>query len=208
MVRRAALARLMLSQESVLPWPSAHRHMTLLSNSQPSVALTTRAKSRDTGISRFANYPRRWLTLSDRVYPRRAAEDITRLLVVDDNVDVRFAMYECLSAEGYDVAVAADGIHALALARVTAPHAILLDIGMPEFDGFSTARALRGMGLANEALMVAVTGFSEREHVDNARQSGFDFYFQKPVEIEALLDLLKGELTGQPTKYARVPMRA
>lgn len=114
-------------------------------------------------------------------------------MVVDDNVDVRFAMYECLSAEGYDVAMAADGLRALELAKLVKPHAILLDLGMPALDGFSTARALRRVGALAEVPMIAVTGFFEKEHFDTARASGFDFYFQKPVEIDALLDLLRGE---------------
>ncbi len=135
---------------------------------------------------------RRWFPLGQHDNLCTAAENITRLLVVDDNVDVRFAMYECLSAEGFDVAVAENGLRGLALARMVEPHAILLDIGMPALDGFSTARAMRGIPAFATTPMIAVTGFYDKPHFDDAKASGFDFYFQKPVEIDALLDLLRG----------------
>lgn len=141
---------------------------------------------------------RRWFPLTEHANQRLQTENITRLLVVDDNVDMRFAMYECLSAEGYDVSVAGDGLRGLALARMTAPHAILLDIGMPELDGFSTARAMRGIVALRDVPMIAVTGFYDKPHFDNARASGFDFYFQKPVEIDALLELLRGAAPESP----------
>lgn len=136
---------------------------------------------------------RRWFALSDTAQRRLQRGNITRLLVIDDNIDMRFAMYECLSAEGYDVVVAGDGLQGLSLARMTAPDAILLDIGMPKLDGFSTARAMRGMPTLKEVPMIAITGFFDKTHFDNARASGFDFYFQKPVEIDALFELLRGD---------------
>jgi len=142
---------------------------------------------------------RRWFPLNDHAHSRMGVERITKLLVIDDNVDVRFAMYEFLTAEGYDVAVAGDGLQGVALARMTQPHAILLDLGMPALDGFSTARALRGMSAFAQTPMIAVTGYFDKSHFDDARASGFDYYFQKPVEIEALLDLLRSHRAVDPS---------
>jgi CheY-like chemotaxis protein len=137
--------------------------------------------------------------LNDDAHSRIGVERITKLLVIDDNVDVRFAMYEFLTAEGYDVAVAGDGLQGVALARMTQPHAILLDLGMPALDGFSTARALRGVSAFAQTPMIAVTGYFDKSHFDDARASGFDYYFQKPVEIEALLDLLRSHSALDPS---------
>ena len=144
-------------------------------------------------------HDRRWFPLNDDAHSRLGVERITKLLVIDDNVDVRFAMYEFLTAEGYDVAVAGDGLQGVALARMTQPHAILLDLGMPALDGFSTARALRGMAAFAQTPMIAVTGYFDKSHFDDARASGFDYYFQKPVEIEALLDLLRSRGPANPS---------
>ncbi|WP_347554262.1 response regulator [Robbsia sp. KACC 23696] len=135
----------------------------------------------------------RWLALRDHPRLHGNAEKFTRLMVVDDNLDVRYAMHECLSAEGYDVSVASDGMSALALAKMTLPEAILLDIGMPALDGFSTARAFRRMTAFLHTPIVAITGFFDTEHINDARSAGFDFYFQKPVDIDALLALLRGD---------------
>lgn len=145
----------------------------------------------DSGL-RINTSRRRWFPLHQHDSLCMMDENITRLLVVDDNVDVRFAMYECLSGEGFDVSVAENGLHGIALARMIEPQAILLDIGMPALDGFSTARAMRGIPTLVNTPMIAVTGFFDKAHFDDAKASGFDFYFQKPVEMDALLDLLKG----------------
>ena len=135
----------------------------------------------------------RWLALKDHPRLQGNGEKFTRLMVVDDNLDVRYAMHECLSAEGYDVSVASDGMSALALAKMTLPEAILLDIGMPALDGYSTARAFRRIPAFMHTPIVAITGFFDTQHINDARTAGFDFYFQKPVDIDTLLALLRGE---------------
>jgi CheY-like chemotaxis protein len=135
----------------------------------------------------------RWLALRDHPRLHGNGEKFTRLMVVDDNLDVRYAMHECLSAEGYDVAVASDGMSALALAKMTLPEAILLDIGMPALDGYSTARAFRRIPAFMHTPIIAITGFFDTQHINDARTAGFDFYFQKPVDIDTLLALLRGD---------------
>ncbi|MCP1117437.1 CheY-like chemotaxis protein [Robbsia andropogonis] len=135
----------------------------------------------------------RWLALHDHPRLHGNSEKFTRLMVVDDNLDVRYAMHECLSAEGYDVAVSSDGMSALALAKLTVPDAILLDIGMPALDGYSTARAFRRMQAFTSTPIIAITGFFDTQHIEDARCAGFDFYFQKPVDLDTLLALLRGD---------------
>ncbi|MGI4860507.1 MAG: response regulator [Janthinobacterium lividum] len=181
------------------PQPHAASRNSALERIPTDAALWRTASTRamlDLGGGRPAaeSATRRWFSLHAQASSRMSAAKITRLMVVDDNIDIRFAMYECLSAEGYDVAIAGDGLRALELAKLVQPQAILLDLGMPALDGFSTARALRRVASLAQVPMIAVTGFFEKEHFETARASGFDFYFQKPVEIDALLGLLRGEL--------------
>ncbi|MBV9339214.1 MAG: response regulator, partial [Solirubrobacterales bacterium] len=72
---------------------------------------------------------------------------VDRVLVVDDDPPLRRMLARTLTAEGYEVFVAADGGAALAEAERTAPDVIVLDVAMPGLDGLTVARRLRGKGL-------------------------------------------------------------
>jgi signal transduction histidine kinase len=130
--------------------------------------------------------------------PQTAAPAATgprrRILVVDDNVDAAEALGELLRDYGHEVATAHDGPRALDHARLHRPEIVLLDISMPEMDGYEVAKRIRGELGLGDALLVALTGFGEDRHRRLARESGFDQHVTKPVDTAKLEELLKLQL--------------
>ncbi len=112
-----------------------------------------------------------------------------RILVVDDNVDAADALAELLRDYGHDVRAVHDGPSAIEQAALHRPDIVLLDIGMPGFDGYEVARRMRNeLGL--KATLVAVTGYGEARHRRLSRDAGFDQHVTKPVDIRQLERLL------------------
>jgi CheY-like chemotaxis protein len=112
---------------------------------------------------------------STKVYGRR-------ILVVDDNLDAAESTAAFLRLEGHEVKTVSDGNEALSSVRVFAPHVIVLDIGLPGLDGYAVARQLRERGDTSHTLLVAMTGYGQREDRERAVASGFDYHFVKPTD--------------------------
>ncbi|NVM77582.1 signal transduction histidine kinase/ActR/RegA family two-component response regulator [Duganella sp. SG902] len=115
-----------------------------------------------------------------------------RVLVVDDNIDAAQTLQLLLEAAGHHVSVAHSALKALELAQAVAPELCLLDIGLPDINGYDLARGLRGLPQTGRATLVAVTGYGRREDREQARAAGFDHYFVKPLDVEALMALIAG----------------
>ncbi|HEX8883206.1 MAG TPA: ATP-binding protein, partial [Noviherbaspirillum sp.] len=113
-----------------------------------------------------------------------------RILVVDDNRDAVDALAMMLRLNGSDVEVAYDGPSGLATAQSFRPDAIVLDIGLPGMDGYEVARRLRMRPETAEKLIVAVTGYGQKEDRERAHAAGFDHHLVKPIESETLIRLL------------------
>jgi CheY-like chemotaxis protein len=114
-----------------------------------------------------------------------------RVLVVEDSVDSAETMGELLSRWGHEVRLAHDGATAIHVAREFRPQVILLDIGLPDIDGYAVAQRLRGEDLGGE-ILVALTGYGESKDRARSQQAGFDRHLTKPVSPDDLLDLLRG----------------
>ncbi len=113
-----------------------------------------------------------------------------RILVADDDLDTVETLSLLLQRLGHEVTVATRAASVLELARKTRPQLILLDIGMPEMDGWQLARLLR-QELGHDAVrIVAVTGRSQREDFVRSRQAGFDAHVTKPVEPSLIQSML------------------
>ena len=104
------------------------------------------------------------------------------MLVVDDNVDSAESTAAFLRLEGHEVKAVHDGLQALASLKVFDPHVVVLDIGLPGLDGFAVARRLRSRGDTSHALLIAVTGYGQREDRQRASDAGFDYFFVKPAD--------------------------
>ena len=114
-----------------------------------------------------------------------------RILIVDDNRDTAEALAELVRDFGHDVATAHDGRSALEIAATHRPEVVLLDIGMPEMNGYEVAKRIRvELGLG-DALLIALTGYGEDRHRRLAREAGFDLHVTKPVDASRLEQLLK-----------------
>jgi PAS domain S-box-containing protein len=117
-----------------------------------------------------------------------------RILIVDDNADAAQSLAEILRALGNQAAVAHDPRDALALAEKDWPEVFILDIGLPDIDGYALARRLRAMAEADRArgpaLYLALTGYGQAHDKVLSKAAGFDRHFFKPVDLEALLAAL------------------
>jgi CheY-like chemotaxis protein len=114
-----------------------------------------------------------------------------RILVADDNRDAAMSLAMILEMQGNETRVAHDGADALAAARTFKPHVALLDIGMPKLNGFDVARRIRTEDWGKAVALVAVTGWGQDEIRRRSHEAGFDHHLVKPVEPDALVELLR-----------------
>jgi two-component system CheB/CheR fusion protein len=110
-----------------------------------------------------------------------------RVLVVEDHAALAEAFAESIRRSGHIAYVARTAASAMTLARAHEPHAVLLDLGLPDMDGYDLARAMRDQGLSKSSVIVVVTG----KLVDQDSESGVDLVLQKPVEGELLAGLIE-----------------
>lgn len=111
-----------------------------------------------------------------------------RILIVDDNQDLSTVLSHVFEFHGYAVRTAADGLEALASAREFEPQAVLLDLGLPELDGFQVATRLRASGFTGT--LIAMSGMNQRDVGERTVESGFDHHLTKPVDPRLILALL------------------
>jgi PAS domain S-box-containing protein len=118
----------------------------------------------------------------------------SHILIVDDNLDAAQSLADILQAFGHRVEVAHEPRSALALAQQDWPQVFILDIGLPDIDGYALARQLRAMAEEKPgeraALYLALTGYGQAHDKVLSKAAGFDRHFVKPVDLEALLGAL------------------
>ena len=114
-----------------------------------------------------------------------------RVLVVDDNVDAAETMATMLELFGCTTLLAHTAAGALALAPTFLPEVALLDIGLPDFNGYELARRLRGLDACASTKLIAATGWGQERDRQLARDAGFDHHLTKPIDIERLRLLLQ-----------------
>jgi CheY-like chemotaxis protein len=112
-----------------------------------------------------------------------------RILLADDNADVRETTRALIEMQGHEVQEAADGAEALAKAQSWKPEVILLDVGMPNLNGYEVARHVRLEPWGKHALLVAITGYGEAEDLKKSCTAGFDAHRVKPADVNELLAL-------------------
>jgi PAS domain S-box-containing protein len=113
-----------------------------------------------------------------------------KIMVVDDNVDAAESLALLLQLGGNDTTVAHDGATALTLAASQPPDIAFLDIGMPQMDGYELARRFRAHPQLKEVTLIAVTGWGQDEDRRRTKEAGFDAHQVKPVEPDAIRQLL------------------
>jgi DNA-binding response OmpR family regulator len=125
----------------------------------------------------------------------RPQRDLFRVLVVDDNTDLAELMAEALETNGFRTAVAHDAYSAIERWRSFIPHAGILDVGLPQLDGYELARTLRAEH-GTEPVLIAATGYGQPTDRVRAADAGFDRHFVKPVSVKELVAVLDERLAA------------
>jgi signal transduction histidine kinase len=115
-----------------------------------------------------------------------------RILLVEDHLDAAHGLRKILELWGHEVRLAYRGPEALELVPELDPEVVLLDLGLPEMDGYEVARRLRRLPGTAGALLVALTGHGREDDVLRSKAAGFDHHVVKPVDLAGLRALLGG----------------
>lgn len=113
-----------------------------------------------------------------------------RIVVVEDNCDIRETLCSLLEIWGHDVEVAEDGRTGAELVIRQRPALAIVDIGLPELDGYEVATRVRRATGRDSVRLVAITGYGQKEARERAFEAGFDDHLVKPVDIDSLRRLL------------------
>lgn len=113
-----------------------------------------------------------------------------RILVVDDNPDSGDTTAMVLESFGAQVRIARNGAEALAMLVDFAPHVMLVDIGMPDIDGYEVARRVRAGPAGQDIALIAMTGWGQDEDRRRSQEAGFDHHLVKPVDFSVLERML------------------
>jgi|GEM_PF-696571 len=114
------------------------------------------------------------------------ADQALHVMVVDDNADAANTLALLLQAEGHHVSVQYTAHAALEAARRDPPQVFLLDIGLPDLNGYDLARRLRAMPETAHASLIAVTGYGKEQDRQRSKAAGFARHLVKPVHAEQL----------------------
>ncbi|MDB5351481.1 MAG: hypothetical protein JWN86_2728 [Planctomycetota bacterium] len=127
--------------------------------------------------------------------PRKIAGPSRRILIVDDHPDVGRSLAKLLRLRGHEVRLAQDGAGALDEITQDEPEVVILDIGLPEMDGYQIAQAIRRRPGGESIVLIAVTGYGQDEDRRRSGEAGFDCHLVKPVDPDQLLSLLHSATT-------------
>jgi len=127
----------------------------------------------------------------DTVSPALAEDDMParRILLIEDNDDARISLKAILESAGHTIYEASDGLRGVRAAEDLRPDVAIIDIGMPELDGYEVAKALRKR-TNHTMLLIALTGYGQPEDERRATAAGFDAHLVKPADIGQIRTLL------------------
>jgi CheY-like chemotaxis protein len=119
-----------------------------------------------------------------------------RVLIVDDNVDAADSLAMLLKIDGHEAETAYSASSALEAIERLRPEIVLLDVGLPQIDGYEIARRLRTNNTVPGIRLIALTGYGRDEDRERARLAGFDGHLLKPADMDALQQLFTLEAPG------------
>jgi signal transduction histidine kinase/CheY-like chemotaxis protein len=133
--------------------------------------------------------------------PLEASRAWRRVLIIDDNVDAATSLAEILRLEGHECEAVFSANAALERVTSLRPDFVLLDIGLPDLDGYEVARRLRQINGLEDVRLIALTGYGQPDDLEQARDAGFDDHFVKPLDFDALeRALAQGRSSRRPTR--------
>ncbi|HJR80631.1 MAG TPA: response regulator [Anaerolineales bacterium] len=113
-----------------------------------------------------------------------------RILIVEDNMDNYELVRFVLERAGYDVFLAVNGRDGVDAARLQKPDLILMDLGMPEMDGWQAAKKLKSTESTKSIPLFALSAYTLPNERQRALQAGCDGYLTKPIYVQGLLDVI------------------
>jgi len=119
-----------------------------------------------------------------------------RILVVDDNQDSADSISILLRTMGHEVHTAYDGLEAVGAAAEFQPDVVLLDIGLPNLNGYDAARRIREQQGGPERMLIALTGWGQEQDRNQSKEAGFDHHLTKPIDFDDLRALLAASKIG------------
>jgi len=135
-------------------------------------------------------------------FEQGSARLLRRVLIVEDNSDVADTTAAMLTLVGHTVRCASDGAQGLVLAQEFAPEVVLLDVGLPQIDGYQVAQRLRRLPQTRHALLIGLTGYGLPADRQRGREAGFDHHLLKPADPTALCTLIED---WQPSAFQASP---
>ena len=123
---------------------------------------------------------------------------VKRILIVEDNEVNRDVLSRRLGRRGYTVILAHDGVQGLAMAQTEAPNLILMDLGLPEIDGWECARRLKADATTKHIPIIALTAHAMVGERQKALEAGCDDFDTKPIGFDGLLEKIERLLILQP----------
>ena len=124
-----------------------------------------------------------------------------KVLVVDDEEDIAFSIARRLSAAGYEVICAEDGVEGLRRAQTENPDLIILDLMLPKMDGFKVCRLLKFDERYKRIPIIMLSARSQQDDIALGRETGAEYYMTKPFDSGELLEKIK-ELIEAPASSA------
>ena len=121
-----------------------------------------------------------------------------KILLVEDNEMNRDMLARRLQRRGFEVVVAVDGYQGIALAETEAPDAILMDMSLPELDGWEATRRLKAAEATRAIPVIALTAHALSGDRDRALEAGCDDYETKPIELERLIGKIEALVAQGP----------
>jgi len=109
-----------------------------------------------------------------------------KILVVDDNEDAALSLSMLLELSGHEVRTANSGLEALRVVPEFKPQVVLLDLGMPDMDGYEVCHRLRQLPGGEQLTIIAATGWGQEEDRRKTEEAGFDMHMVKPLDTEML----------------------
>jgi len=119
---------------------------------------------------------------------------MTRILYVEDNEDNVYMLSQRLKRQGFEIAIAGNGLEAIEMCRALRPDLILMDLSLPVLDGWETARRLKSAAETRAVPIIALSAHAMTEDRERAIAAGCDDYDTKPVDLPRLLQKIRSLL--------------
>jgi DNA-binding response OmpR family regulator len=132
----------------------------------------------------------------DTKTPDVRAGPLLRVLIVENDKDTATSLGMLLRLYGHEAQVAVDGPSACQTAQADPPDVVLLDIGLPQMDGWQVAKQIREQSSGKRLLIVAITGYGTEADRLRSQEAGIDVHLLKPVDLEELEKLLEEFRSG------------